>query len=117
MEKSETWIVGGRVQSVAVRLICEREKEIEAFKKEKFYTVWSEIGKQNSFRSDLIKIDGKIFINTKIKLFDGDYTYSKSIFKTEEEVKKFVESLDKEFLVEKVSEREFHEHHCRRYHF
>ena len=32
MEKSKTRFVSGRVQSVAVRLIVEREKEIESFK-------------------------------------------------------------------------------------
>ena len=29
----------GRVQSVAVRLICEREAEIEAFKPEEYWTL------------------------------------------------------------------------------
>jgi DNA topoisomerase I len=98
---------GGRVQSVAVRLICEREKEIEAFKKEKFYMVWADLGKKENFRADLVKIDGKnILLSTKLKLFDGDYTYSKSIFNTDEEVNKFVDSLDKEFLIEKVIGKE-----------
>ena len=55
----------------------------------------------------MVKVDGKsVFISTKLKLFDGDYTYSKSIFKNEEEIKKFVESLGKEFLVEKVTGKE-----------
>ncbi len=103
-KKVRRGLSGGRVQSVAVRLICEREKEIEAFKKEKFYTVWSELGKKEIFQADLVKVDGKsVFISTKLKLFDGEYSYSKSIFKTEEEVKKFVDGLGKEFLVEKVS--------------
>ena len=106
-KKVRRGLSGGRVQSVAVRLICEREKEIEAFKKEKFYTVWSELGKQETFRADLIKVKEKsVFVNTKLKLFDGDYTYSKSIFKTENEVKNFVGSLAKEFLVDKVSGKE-----------
>jgi DNA topoisomerase-1 len=103
-KKVRRGLSGGRVQSVAVRLICEREKEIEAFKREKFYTVWSDLNKKETFRADLIKIDGKsVFISTKLKLFDGEYSYSKSIFKTEEEVKKFVGDLGKDFLVEKVS--------------
>lgn len=106
-KKVRRGLSGGRVQSVAVRLICEREKEIEAFKKEKFYTVWSELGKKESFRADLVKVKGKsVFVTTKLKLFDGDYTYSKSIFKTESEVKKFVDSLAKEFLVDKITGKE-----------
>lgn len=106
-KKVRRGLSGGRVQSVAVRLICEREKEIENFKKEKFYTVWSDLNKKETFRADLIKVDGKnVFISTKLKLFDGDYTYSKSVFKTEEEVKKFVDGLKKEFLVESVTGKE-----------
>jgi DNA topoisomerase I len=106
-KKVRRGLSGGRVQSVAVRLICEREKEIEAFKSEKFYTIWADLGKKEKFRADLVRIDEKnILISTKLKLFDGDYTYSKSIFKTESEVKKFTESLDKEFLVEKIIGKE-----------
>ena len=37
----------GRVQSVAVRLICEREREIEKFTKEKYFTVLADL-KKNS---------------------------------------------------------------------
>jgi DNA topoisomerase I len=103
-KKVRRGLSGGRVQSVAVRLICEREKEIEAFKKEKFFVVLAELNKKEKFQADLVKLDGKsVFISTKLKLFDGEYTYSKSVFKNEEEVKKFVESLNKEFLVEKVT--------------
>jgi len=108
-KKVRRGLSGGRVQSVAVRLICEREKEIEAFKKENFYSVLVEFKKQGNFNAELIKVDGKsVYENTKLKLFDGDYTYSKSIFKTEKDVKKFIDSLDKEFVVEKVSGRETH---------
>lgn len=51
----------GRVQSVAVRLIVEREREIEAFKPEEF---WKVIGTFNGdakkdFEAQLAKIDGK----------------------------------------------------------
>jgi len=103
-KKVRRGLSGGRVQSVAVRLICEREKEIAAFTKEKFYVVLAQLNKKETFQADLIKLNDKsISISTKLKLFDGDYTYSKSVFKNEEEVKKFVESLDKEFLVEKVA--------------
>jgi DNA topoisomerase-1 len=106
-KKVRRGLSAGRVQSVAVRLICEREKEIAAFNKEKFYSVLADFKKQEKFGAELVKIDGKsVYLSTKIKLFDGEYTYSKSIFKTEEEVKKFIESLDTEFVVDKVSGKE-----------
>lgn len=97
----------GRVQSVAVRLICEREKEIEAFKKEKYFRVAADFLKGEKFEAELEKIADKSFIqNTKIKLFDGEYSYSKSLFTEREKVKEFVEKLDKDFVVDKVSGRE-----------
>ncbi|MFA5532570.1 MAG: type I DNA topoisomerase [Candidatus Shapirobacteria bacterium] len=106
-KKVRRGLSGGRVQSVAVRLICEREQEIEKFKKENYYDIWSEFGKKEKYRAELIKIDGKNFYKTnKIKLFDGDYNYSSSIFKKEDEVEGFLKKLDKEFLVESVNGRE-----------
>ncbi|MDP4009479.1 MAG: type I DNA topoisomerase [Candidatus Shapirobacteria bacterium] len=100
----------GRVQSVAVRLICEREKEIQAFKKEKYFKVLAKLNKSgNNFEADLIAVDKKKFFQTqKIKLFDGDYTFSKSIFGKEDEVSQFISNLDKEFTVDKVIGRETH---------
>ena len=93
----------GRVQSVAVRLIVEREKEIEKFAREKFFKVIADLG----FSAELVKVDGKKFFDSqKINLFDGDYTFTKSIFGKREAVDKFVASLDKEFKVESVEGRE-----------
>lgn len=39
MEKDRSWSVCGRVQSVAVRLVVEREREIKAFVPEEFWEV------------------------------------------------------------------------------
>lgn len=106
-KKVRRGLSGGRVQSVAVRLICEREKEIAAFKKERFYSVLAELGNKEKFVADLIKVDGKnIFSTTKVKLFDGDYSYSKSIFKTDKQTDSFIKGLESDFLVEKVAGRE-----------
>ena len=109
-KKVRRGLSAGRVQSVAVRLICEREKEIEVFKKEKYYSVYSELKKGNQkFRAELIKVDGKnIYKTEKIKLFDGDFSYTVSIFKNKAEAEKYIEKLEKESLVSKVLEREVH---------
>ena len=59
----------GRVQSVAVRLICEREEEIRAFHPEEYWTIegkYKTDGKE-SFRARLTQIDGK-----EAKLRSGD---------------------------------------------
>ncbi|HYA49237.1 MAG TPA: DNA topoisomerase, partial [Burkholderiales bacterium] len=51
----------GRVQSVALRLICEREKEIKAFVPEEYWTIAAQLEAASPppFRAVLAKIDGK----------------------------------------------------------
>jgi DNA topoisomerase-1 len=107
-KKVRRGLSAGRVQSVAVRLIVEREREIEKFKKEEYFKIWAELEKGGGkFRTDLSKVDGKnVFKNEKIKLFDGEYSYSKTIFNKQEEVNGFIKDLAKEFVVEKVAGRE-----------
>ncbi len=106
-KKVRRGLSAGRVQSVAVRLIVEREKEIEKFKKEKYFQISADVNSPaGAFKADLNKIDGKnIYIGEKLKLFDGDYRFSKTILdKVKSE--KFVKSLEKEFVVEKVGGKE-----------
>jgi DNA topoisomerase I len=51
----------GRVQSVALRLICEREKEIDAFVPQEYWTVTVvlEGDQPPSFEAQLVKVGGK----------------------------------------------------------
>ena len=50
----------GRVQSVTVRLICDREKEIEAFHSEEYWTVKAKVKKdKSSFIAELTHIRGE----------------------------------------------------------
>jgi len=49
----------GRVQSVALRLICERETEIEAFKAREYWTIDVDLGAgAQSFSARLAQVDG-----------------------------------------------------------
>ncbi len=50
----------GRVQSVALRLICDREEEIRSFKPREYWTVEAEFQKgKNTFLSKLFAVEGK----------------------------------------------------------
>ena len=51
----------GRVQSVALRLICEREAAIEAFVAQEYWTVEAELGKADgrNFKARLTHLNGK----------------------------------------------------------
>lgn len=106
-KKVRRGLSAGRVQSVALRLIVEREKEIGLFTREKHFKVWADLG----FRADLFKVDDKsAYISDKIKLFDGDYSYTKSIFNTRGDVDKFVGELNPDFVVTQLNERETTRH-------
>lgn len=62
-KKVRRGLSAGRVQSVAVRLIVEKEREIEAFKSEEFWEIFAEVqsskSKGKSFLTKLIKINDK----------------------------------------------------------
>ncbi len=74
------WLSAGRVQTIALRLIVEREIEIEGFKTENFCQV------KGLFDSDSKTLDAALThyhgnpveISTTIQLFAGEYTYTKT---------------------------------------
>jgi DNA topoisomerase I len=51
----------GRVQSVALRLVCDRELEIEQFTPQEYWTIIAELatGKNETFQARLFSADGK----------------------------------------------------------
>jgi len=59
----------GRVQSVAVRLIVDREREIQAFNAEEYWTITAalETKKEEEFTADLKQKNGKDFMATNEK--------------------------------------------------
>ena len=79
----------GRVQSVAVRLIVEREREINAFKSEPYFRVSALFGHLNA---DGSQSEVKAELDTR--------------FKTEEEVKNFLEMCKKaHFIVNEIQKK------------
>ena len=69
----------GRVQSVALKLIVDREREIECFKEEEYWTVTA---KFTDMEASLDTVDGK-----------------KADLKTEEETDKVINGLDSKFVI------------------
>ena len=56
-KKVSRGLSGGRVQSAALKIICDREKEIMDFVPEKYWEIFADFG--NEFVAELSKIDGK----------------------------------------------------------
>ena len=79
----------GRVQSIALRMICDREKEIEAFVPEEYWTIKALLKKdKNEFDTALVKIANK-----------------KASIKNEEEADKIINAIDGTFVVDEVVEK------------
>lgn len=85
----------GRVQSVALRLVIEREKEINSFVKEEYWSIHAELKKDNStFSANLVRWDDKTIISPKNK-----ETKSTLILKKKDDVEKITGKLKKTSFV------------------
>jgi len=103
----------GRVQSVALRLIVEREREIEKFNKEPYFTFLVNLKSEKSDVKDptgfeLIEINGeKIELSKKLDMYDGEYKYVLTTIDNPEKAKTIEEDLKtKEYLVDNVGKKE-----------
>ncbi|MFD1360327.1 type I DNA topoisomerase [Lentibacillus salinarum] len=90
-KKVKKGLSAGRVQSVAVKMIIDREKEIENFKPEEYWSIDAQFQKDKDvFEGSFYGVDGK-----------------KQELKSEADVKKITNKLDGErFSVDKVNKRE-----------
>ncbi|MGP4106971.1 type I DNA topoisomerase [Virgibacillus sp. L01] len=90
-KKVKKGLSAGRVQSVAVKMIIDREREIENFKPEEYWSI------EASFLKDKEVFEGSFYgVDNK-----------KKELKSEQDVKSIVEKMDdKKFSVDKVNKRE-----------
>jgi DNA topoisomerase-1 len=89
----------GRVQSVALRLIVEREKEIQNFKPKEYWTIEATLKTRKS------KIKTKEFTAVLVK--KDEKKLDQFAIKNEKEAKKIVDDLtDAEFKVSKIERKE-----------
>lgn len=72
----KNWLSAGRVQTVALRLIVEREKEIEKFQLKDYYQIY---GVFNDIKGKLISKSNLPYEQkTTLRLFSGEYTYTQT---------------------------------------
>lgn len=104
----------GRVQSVALRLICEREEEIEKFIPTEYWSIWAEFKTASGdvFIAKLAEVDGKsIKIQPKPKMTDQDwqdFLSSNFAISNENDALNIVRKLKekKEFIISDAQKKE-----------
>lgn len=86
-KKITSGLSAGRVQSVAVRLLAERAKEIADFKEQEYWTIGAQFEKPNTapqFWARVLKWHGKnVEQTTTYHLFAEDYKVKNTVFDTE----------------------------------
>lgn len=110
-KKIRRGLSAGRVQSVALRLIVEREREIEKFKSEEFFAIAAKLktgGKQEIFDSNLVEVAGeKIEKTLTLKLFAGDYKIKKTLIDSRKKAEEIIADLERaKFSVKNITEKE-----------
>lgn len=82
----------GRVQSVALRIICERDHEINLFNPEEYWTVKADFdSNKETFTAELIKIDNKDFkLSNENQARDVEKKIKEQVFKISNITKKKV---------------------------
>ena len=93
----------GRVQSVALRLVIEREKDINAFTKEEYWSIHADLKKESVlFSANLHKWDNKTVVSPKQK-----NSKTSVVLKNLETVDKITNELKKAtFIVDNVEEKQ-----------
>jgi len=88
------WLSAGRVQSVVVRLIVEREREREKFEKEEYWRINSKFkisNKEEEILAELVaRNEEKYERATTFDLFDGKYKVTKTTIGSKNQAEKII---------------------------
>src|SRR3989339_513002 len=99
----------GRVQSVSLRLIVERENEIKAFKPQEYWTISSLLEKnQEKFNAELVSKNDKKYQSTiSCELFAEKYNIKITSIETEKDAQTIIDDINgSEFIVSSVDRSE-----------
>ena len=106
-KKVKKGLSAGRVQSVAVKLICDREDEIERFKPEEYWNIISQLKDKKSKKSFEAKLYGAIKKGEISKDDENSDKIRKIEIHSKDEVNKILEDIkDGEYIVKNIKKSE-----------
>lgn len=91
-KKVKSGLSAGRVQSVALRLICEREKEIREFEPEEYWSIHANLSK------------GKFEFDSELYYSKNDKS-NKINIKNKDEADKILNDLSDNFVVDSIKQQ------------
>lgn len=109
------WLSAGRVQSVALRLIVEREGERKRFESKEYWKISSrfrvqslKLKKGEEILAELVAKNGKRYERSvSFDLFDGKYKVTLTKIKNKSEAKEIIDDFkDRQFSVASVDKKE-----------
>ena len=110
----KNWLSAGRVQTVALRLIVEREKEIANFKIEDYYQIYGNFDSghpEEDLKAKLISKNDILYDQKfTLKLFVGEYTYTKTSLDNTR-----IESVKKDIFEDQYNIIDVQEENLKRY--
>ncbi len=123
-KKIRRGLSAGRVQSVSLRLIVEREKEREKFTKQQYWTVHVILNQSSKIKDQnhsskikdenegteffLIEINGeRVEISQVFTLYDGEYKVTKTVIDSQQKADGIVKNIEgNSFVVADVQQRQ-----------
>ena len=116
-KKVRRGLSAGRVQSVVVRLITEREAEIKKFSSEEYWRIYASltipdrnmptIRDREIFLAELVGKSGeKYSLGEKVELFSGTHTITKTRIINQKQAEAIVKDLNNSFIVEKIEKKQ-----------
>ncbi|MDU5998891.1 MAG: type I DNA topoisomerase, partial [Finegoldia magna] len=91
-KKVKSGLSAGRVQSVALRLICEREKEIREFEPEEYWSIHANLSKEK------LEFDSELYYSKNDKS-------NKINIKNKDEADKILNDLSENFVVDSIKQQ------------
>ncbi len=113
IDSPSTSLSAGRVQSVALRLICEREQEIQNFVSSEYWSLWGNFLTANNdlFKAKLVEVSGKpikILLNDLSESKKKEFCLKNFVIDSEEKANSVAIEIEKKntFVISEINKKD-----------